>query len=118
MPPSVMYDNVKEMVLDEFNMKLKEALCHLKQTEPFTPWLNAAEREIKGLKKGSGRKLIKSGAPKRLWDDCLELESYIRSNIAHGTYKLDGEVPETIMSGKTSNISQFCEFEWFERVMF
>ena len=66
------------------------------------------------MKKGSGRKLIKSGAQKRLWDDCLELESYIMSNTAHGIYKLDGEVPETIMSGKTSNKSQFCEFEWFE----
>ena len=43
--------------------------------ELFTPWPNAAKREIKELKKGSGRKLIKSGTPIRLWDDCLELES-------------------------------------------
>ena len=57
-------------------------MCHLKQTEPFTPWLNAAKREIKELKKGLGRKLIKSGTSKRLWDDCLELESHIRSNAA------------------------------------
>ena len=39
-----------------------------------------------------GRKLIKSGATQRLWGDCLELESYIRSNTAHGIYKLDKEV--------------------------
>ena len=63
-------------------------------------------------------KLIKSCTPRRLWSDCLELESYIRSNTAHINYKLDGEVPETIMSGEMSNISQFCEFEWFEWVMF
>ena len=74
-PPAVIFNNAKEMVLVEFNRKLKEALCHLKQTGSFTPWLNVAEREIKVLKKGSSRKLIKSGAPKRLWDDCLELES-------------------------------------------
>ena len=48
--------------------------------KPFTPWLNAAEVEIKKLKKGVSRKLINSGTPKRLWDDCLELESYIRCN--------------------------------------
>ena len=87
----------------------------LKQMEPFTPWSNAAIREIKELKKGSS--IIKPGAPKRLWDNCLELESYI-SNTTHGIYKLDGEVPEAIMFGKTSDISQFCEFEWFEWVIF
>ena len=31
---------------------------------------------------------------------------------------LNGEVPETIMSGETSDISQFCEFEWYEWVYF
>ena len=76
------------------------------------------QKRNKGTKKGSSWKLIKSGTPKRLWDDCLKLESYIRSNTAHGIYKLDGEVPETIMSRDTSKISQFCEFEWFEWVMF
>ena len=112
MPPAVICDNAKEMIVGEFNRKLKEALCHLRQMEPFTTWLNTAEREMKELKKGSSRKLIKSGAPKRLWDDdCLELESYIRSNSAHNIYKLDGEVPETILSRETSNISQFCEFD-------
>ena len=58
-----------------------------------------------------------SGAPNRLLDDCLELEFYIRSNTACSIYKLDGEVPDTIMSGETSDISQFCEFEWLEWVM-
>ena len=107
MPSTVICDNSKEMVLGEFNRILKEALCHLKQMEPFTPWSNEAKKEMKNLKKGSGRKLIKSGTPKRLWDDCLELDSYVRSNTAHGIYKLDGEVPEMIMSGKTLDISQF-----------
>ena len=44
--------------------------------EPFTPWINAAKREVKELKKVSSRKLIKSGPPKGLWDEYLELESY------------------------------------------
>ena len=98
-PPVVICDNAKDLIPGEFNRKLKEASCHLKQMEPFTPWSHAAKRELYKLKKGSGRKLIKSGAPKRLWDDDLELDSYIRSNTAHCIYKLNGEVPETIMFG-------------------
>ena len=31
---------------------------------------------------------------------------------------LAGEVPETILSGETSDTSQFCEVEWYERVKF
>ena len=110
-PLSIICDNAKGIILGEFNRKLKKASCHLKQMEPLTPWSNAAKKEIKELKKGSGRKPIKSGTPKWLWDDCLEFESYIRSSTAHSINKLDGEVTETIMSGETSDIRQFCEFE-------
>ena len=83
--------------------------------EPFTPWSNAAEREKKELEKSPVMKLIKSGDPKRLWDDCLEHESFIRSNTAHGIYR---EIPETFMYSEISDISQFCEFERFKWVMF
>ena len=53
-----------------------------------------------------------------LWDDCLELEFYIRSNTTHEINKLDWEVPEKVMSVETSDISQFFKLEWFEWVMF
>ena len=46
------------------------------------------------------------------------MEAYIRFNTAHEVYKLDGEVPKTIMPGETSHISQFYNLEWFELVMF
>ena len=90
----------------------------LEKVDLFTPWSNATERKIKKLKKGAGCKLLQSRAPKNLCDDCLELEASIRSNTAHDIYKLDGEVPKIVMSGETSDISQFCELAWFEWVMF
>ena len=64
--PAIICDNAKEMILREFNGKLKKASCHLRQTELISPWLNAAESNINELKKGSGRKLIKFCIPKRL----------------------------------------------------
>ena len=42
-PPAIICDNVKEMILGKFKRKLKEASCHLRQTEPFTPPSNTAE---------------------------------------------------------------------------
>ena len=74
MPTATIIDGANKTILGEFNRKLKEALCHLKWMEPYTPWLNAAKREIKELKKAFSRRLIKSGTPKRLLDDCFELK--------------------------------------------
>ena len=53
-----------------------------------------------------------------MWDDCLILESYIRSNTAHDIYSLNGQVPETVMSGETADISFICELGWYDWVKF
>ena len=58
----------------------------------FYPKLKDTERKIKELKKGTGHKLLWFRAPKHLWNDCLEMEAYTRSNTAHDIYKLDREV--------------------------
>ena len=63
-------------------------------------------------------KIIRAGAPKRFWDNTLEYEDYIRANIANNLYVLDRQVPETIMSSQISDISQFCELEFYEWIMF
>jgi hypothetical protein len=62
--------------------------------------------------------MVKKKSPKVLWDFCLTLASLVRSNIAHDIYQLKGQVPESIMTGKTSDISHICEFEWYEWVMY
>ena len=59
----------------KFHQKLNDAECHLKQLEPYTPWSNAEEREMKEYKKGASCKLLQSMAPKCLWDDYLVLEA-------------------------------------------
>jgi len=70
------------------------------------------------LKKAAGRKIVRAGAPKPFWSDAIELEAYVRSNTAHDIYILQGEVPETVMLGETSDISQFCEFALYDWIMF
>ena len=117
-PPKIIVDNAKEMKLGEFARKCKEARCYLRGTEPYSPWSNSAEREIRELKKGAARKLTRSGAPRRLWCFALEYESYIRSHTAHDIFQLDGRVPETVVSGETADISPFCEFGFWDWVKF
>ena len=58
--------------------------------------------------------MVKTRTPKALWYDCLKYKSLIRSTTAHGIYELQGEVPETTVSGETSDISQLCDLGWYE----
>jgi hypothetical protein len=77
-------DGAKEQVMGMFRRKCRETGIQVKQTERYTPWSNAAEAAIRELKKGVGRQMVRLKAPtKRLWDNCLEREAYVRSLTAH-----------------------------------
>ena len=115
---TLIMDGAKEQVMDEFHQNTRQADCQVKQMEPYSPWENAAEATIKELKKGTGRKMIRTGSPKVLWDDCLELEAEIWSSTASNIFELEGEVPKTVMNGETTNITQLCEFGWYDWVYF
>jgi hypothetical protein len=62
--------------------------------------------------------MIKTGSPKSLWNHCLELEAYVRSCTSNDIYMTAGQVPETIMTGNTADISHIAEFGWYDCVMF
>jgi hypothetical protein len=72
-PPKMIVDDAKEMKLGEFAWKCKEAHCYLRSMEPYSPWSNSAEHEIRELKKGAAPKLTRSGTPPR-WMWCFALE--------------------------------------------
>jgi hypothetical protein len=99
--PNVMVmDGVNAQIQGDFRRRLREPGCHIKETEPHTLKSNAAEGSIRELKRGVGREMVRSGAPKRLWDDCLVREAYVRSSTALDIFSLEGQVPYTIrMSG-------------------
>ena len=117
-PPKMIMDGSKEQTLGRFKKKCQDADCRIKQTEPYSPWQNAAESAIRELQKAARQKMVRAGAPKPFWMDAIKLEAYVHSNTAHDIFILQGEVPETVMSGETSDISQFCEFAFYDWIMF
>ena len=54
--------------------------------------------------------MISTGSPKPLWDHCLELEALVHSCTCNDIYMTAGQVPETIMTGSTADISHIAEF--------
>jgi hypothetical protein len=68
--PNVMViDGAKSHVEGEFRRKLCDAGCHINQTEPHIQSSNMSEGAVHELKKGVGRQMLRSGCPKRFWDD-------------------------------------------------
>ena len=48
----------------------------------------------------------------------MEREAYICFLTAHNIYRLDWQVPETLVSGEPPDISPFPAFKWYEWVLF
>ncbi len=117
-PPTMVIDDSKEQTLGEFRQKLREADCHHRVTKPYSPWQQAAEGCIRKLKRGSSSKMLCTGLPKPLWDHSLKLEAFVRSCTSNDINMSAGQVPETIMTGNTADISHIAEFAWFDWVMF
>ena len=80
--------------------------------------MQAAEGCTWELKRGVSRKTIRIGSPKQLWDHGIILQVLICSCTTNSIYMTAGEVPNTIMTGDTADISQICQFGWYDWVMY
>jgi hypothetical protein len=89
-------------------------------TKPYSLWQQAVKGCIRKIKRGSLRKMISTDSPKPLWlwDHCLELEALVHSCMCNDIYMTAGQVPETIMTGSTTDISHIAEFGWYNWVMY
>jgi hypothetical protein len=85
-------DGAKAQVEGGLRMKLRDAGCHIKQTEPHTQSSNMGEGGVRELKRGVGRQMLRSGCPKRFWDDFIIREAYVRSHISLDIFGLEGQV--------------------------
>jgi hypothetical protein len=74
-PEKMIMDGSKEQTLGKFCKTCQDASIHVKQTEPHSPWQNAAEGVIRELKKASGRKMVRAGSSKPFWADAIEWEA-------------------------------------------
>jgi hypothetical protein len=118
LPNVMVMDGAKAQIQGDFRRKLREAGYHIKQTDPHIPTSNTTEGSIRELKRGVGRKMVRYGAPKRLWDDCLVREAYVRSSTVLDIFYFEGKVPDTIVKGHTSDIYPLTEYAWYEWVKF
>jgi hypothetical protein len=111
-------DGANAKTESKFRRKMRDAGCHIKQTEPHTHSSNMGEGGVHEFKKGVGRKMLRYGCPKQLWDDFTIREAYVRSHTSLDIFGLEGQVPESKAKGETVEISTIAEYDWYEWVKF
>jgi hypothetical protein len=76
--PNVMVmDGAKAQIEGQFRSKLRDAGCHIKQTEPHTQSYNMGEGGVCELKIWVERQILLSGCPKKFVDDCIIREALL-----------------------------------------
>jgi hypothetical protein len=110
----IIMDGAKAQVEGQFRRKFRDAGFNIKQTEPHTQSSNMGEGGVHELKRGVGQQMLRSGCPKRFWNDCIIRESYVRSHTYLDIFGLEVQVPEIKVKGDTVDISTIAEYSRYE----
>ena len=115
-PKFIVPDNAKELTQGDFKRKCQRAQCKILPIEPYTPNMNLVEGNIREILRGYRRAMRETNTPECLWDCCLQHQAHIRSSTALNVKGLRGDVPATLLTGDTKDISYLAEFGWYDWV--
>ena len=117
-PPKLIADKAKEQILGDTRRLCELSECRVVELEKGTPAANRAERYIQMIKNETKKDLTTSDSPLVFWCYALERRMKIINACPRDNFLLQGECPYTRMTGQPYDISNFCEFEWFEWVKY
>jgi hypothetical protein len=117
-PSELHSDDAKELTLSKMGDLTRQFWIKTTQSEPYSPWQVRAELCIKEVKKAVRHTMLKTRAPKRLWDFCTTYQCELRCLIAHPHPKLQGWTPYEIVTGRTPDISEYLDYGWYDTIWY
>ena len=114
----IVMDSAREQIVGKFKEAHQDATVQVQQLEYNNHLAKRAEGAVRENKRASRRAMKKSACPARLWDYCSELQANIRSHTAHDIPTLNGQVPETVVTGNNVDISELVEFGWYQWIYY
>ena len=82
--------------------------------EESTQWANRAELYIGLFKEATRQDMRRTNSPICLWDYCAERRCLIHNVTPKSLFQLNGSNPTTVTFGTRGDISNFCQFDWYE----
>ena len=97
--------------------------CHkigtsLRLLEESTQWANRAELYVGLIKEAVRKDLRESNAPLVFWDFAVELRARMFNVTAKNLFQLQGETPHMRTLGTQPDISNICQFVFYEWVYY
>ena len=99
------------------------SFCHeigttLRLLERGTPWANKAELYIGILKEAVRKDMREADSPIKLWDYCFERRVQINNLTVKPRFNLHGTNPYTQLKNEEGDISNLCQYGWYDWVYF
>ena len=113
-PSKIVMESSREKIMVKFKESCQDVTVQVHQLEYNTPWANRAEGAVQQNKRATRRAMKKSACPARLWDYCDELQADIRCHTARNIPTLNVQVPKTVFTGNTVDISELVESGWYQ----
>ena len=104
--------------MSKFKEACQDVTVQVQQLEYNTHWSNIAEGAVRDNKRSARRAMKKSACLARLCDYCDELQAKIRCHRAHDIPTLNDQVPETVVTGNTADVSELVEFGWYQWIYY
>ena len=102
----IVLDGARDQIMGKFKEACQNATVQVHQLKYNTPWSNRSEGAVRENKRAARRAMKKSACSARLWDYCAELQANIRYLPAHDIPTLNGQVPKTVVTVNTTDISE------------
>ena len=113
-PDAIVSDMAKEQVSQDVRNFCNTICTTLRALEEGTPWSNKAELYIKLMKEAVCKDMKESNCPLRFWDYCLERRVRIYNLTSHDHIKVRGSNPHMETFGEQGDISNLCQFRWYQ----
>ena len=117
-PKAMVVDPHRSQKSNEVKQFLNTVGTTLMVLEESTQHANRAELYIGLMKRGVGRDMRESNSPMRLWCYACERRAAIMTMTANNLFQLQGQNPYMATLGEMADISNLCQFGWYEWVYF
>ena len=113
-PDSFVADMSGEQMSSEVKKFCNDIGTTLRALEEGTPWSKKAELYIGLIKEAVRKDIHETNSPLCLWDYCVERRARINNLPAKNAFKLHGSTPHTVTTCDEGDISNLCQYGWYE----
>lgn len=113
-PDALIADMSGEQMSNDLKKFCNDIGTTLRALEEGTPWSNKAELYIGIIKEATRKDMRESNSPLAFWDYCVERRARINNLVAKDNFKLQGSNAHTATTGEEGDISNLCQYKWYE----